>query len=118
MIKGGVNISPIAVENVLTEAIPSLSAAYVVGLEDPRWGEDICAVLVFKTGLSYVDQSTAAGSLVTSGQAGDIPGLSAYESPVKAIPFQLDQLPMTSTGKVQRSKLREIVKAMVESGKA
>jgi long-chain acyl-CoA synthetase len=116
LIKGGVNISPIAVENALTEATPSLSAAYVVGLEDPRWGEDICAALVFKNGLSSVERSSAAEILVTSGQAGDIPGLSAYEAPVKAIPFQLDQLPMTSTGKVQRSKLREIVKTMVESG--
>ena len=115
LIKGGVNISPIAVENALTEAIPELAAAYVVGLDDARWGEDICAAVVFKNGLSAADQTTAAEDLVSSGRTGNIPGLSAYESPAKVIPFRVDQLPMTSTGKVQRSKLRGIVEKMIQS---
>jgi len=116
LIKGGVNISPIAVENALTEAIPGLSSAYVVGLDDTRWGEEVCAALVFENGLSSEDRSRAAEALIHSGQAGKIPGLSAFEAPAKAIPFEQDQLPMTSTGKVQRSKLRSILQSMVESG--
>ncbi len=116
LIKGGVNVSPIAVENALVEALSDLSAAYVVGIEDPRWGEDICAALIFRNGLTPEKQAAAALRIVQAGQAGQIPGLSPYEAPRKVIPMQPHLLPMTSTGKVQRNALREIVQKMVTRG--
>lgn len=116
LIKGGVNISPIAVENALVEALPDLAAAYVVGIEDPRWGEDVCAAAIFRNGLTSAQQAAAALRIVQTAQAGRIPGLSPYDAPCKVIPIQPDLLPMTSTGKVQRSALREIVQEMVARG--
>ncbi len=118
LIKGGVNISPIAVENALVEALPDLAAAYVVGIEDPRWGEDVCAAAIFRNGLTSEEQAAAALRIVQTAQAGRIPGLSPYDAPCKIIPMQPDLLPMTSTGKVQRSALREIVQEMVARGEA
>ena len=109
------NISPIAVENALVEALPELVAAYVVGIEDPRWGENVCAAAVFKNGLTPEEQVTAVARIVEAGQAGKIPHLSSYEAPCRVIPVRTDLLPMTSTGKVQRSALREIIQEMVKA---
>ena len=113
LIKGGVNISPIAVENALQEALPEASAVYVIGIEHPRWGEDVCAAIIFKEGLSPEVQATAAVRIVKAGQAGRIPGLSAYESPCRVVPVRPDLLPMTSTGKVQRSVLRDYIRDVI-----
>ena len=114
VIKGGVNISPIAVENALVEAFPELAAAYVTGLEDERWGQDVCAALVFRNGMAPGKQVEAAGRILSEGLAGNVANLSAFEAPCRTIPFSPDRLPMTSTGKVQRSALREIVQEIVD----
>ena len=42
------NISPVAVEDALLQALPELAAAYVVGTENARWGEDVCAVVILR----------------------------------------------------------------------
>lgn len=113
VIKGGVNISPIAVENALVEAFPDLAAAYVTGLEDERWGQDVCAALVFRNGMAPEMQEEAARRILDAGRAGAVANLNPFEAPFKTIPFDPDRLPMTSTGKVQRSVLREIVQELV-----
>ncbi|MCZ6632326.1 MAG: class I adenylate-forming enzyme family protein [bacterium] len=112
LIKGGVNISPIAVENALLEALPELAAAYVIGLRHDRWGEEVCGAVVFK---NEGDPETIA-RITQQGQEGKIPGLSPYEAPAKIIAIARDDLPMTSTGKVQRSKLRDIIQEKVDRG--
>ncbi len=118
VIKGGVNISPIAVENALVEAFPELAAVYVTGLEDERWGQDVCAALVFRNGLPPEMQAEAAGRILSAGRGGNVANLSPYEAPCKTIPFNPDRLPMTSTGKVQRSALREMVQEIVNRSEA
>ncbi|MDE3000897.1 MAG: class I adenylate-forming enzyme family protein [Gemmatimonadota bacterium] len=118
VIKGGVNISPIAVENALVEAFPELAAAYVTGLEDERWGQVVCAALVFRNGMTPERQEEAARRIRNAGQRGTVANLSPYEAPFKTIPFDPGRLPVTSTGKVQRSVLREIVQEMVDREQA
>ncbi len=111
LIKGGVNISPVAVENALVESVPELAAAYVVGIEDGRMGEEVCAVVIFKDGLlsqEIIDR------ILEDGREGRIAGLSAFEAPRVVLPFEPEKLPMTSTGKVQRSALRDIVRESVK----
>ena len=117
VIKGGVNISPIAVENALVEAFPELAAAYVTGLKDERWGQDVCAALVFRNGMAPDMQEEAAGRIRNAGRAGNVPDLSPYEAPCRTIPFNADRLPMTSTGKVQRSALRDILQEIADRAK-
>ena len=110
IIKGGVNISPIAVENALLDACPELDAVYVIGLRHDRWGEDVCAAAIFKSG---TDQSEAAQDILRRGQSGQIPGLSTYEAPSRIIPITSEDRPLTSTGKVQRSALQEIIQNQI-----
>ena len=112
IIKGGVNISPIAVENALLDACPELDAVYVIGLRHDRWGEDICAVAIFKSG---INPSESARDLLERGQSGQIPGLSTYEAPSRIIPITSEDRPLTSTGKVQRSALQEIIQAQIDN---
>ena len=107
IIKGGVNISPIAVENALRDACPELDAVYVIGLCHGRWGEDVGAAAIFKPAVKHPDH--AARDILQRGQTGQIPGLSMYEAPSRIIPVAHEDLPLTSTGKVQRSALRERV---------
>ena len=111
IIKGGVNISPIAVENALRDAFPEIAATYVIGLEHERWGEDVCAAVIFNTSIKDTQQTTQ--NIIDLGQAGRIPNLSTYEAPAQVIPITPEDLPLTSTGKVQRSALREKIQSWV-----
>ena len=111
IIKGGVNISPIAVENALLDACPELDAVYVIGLRHSRWGEDVCAAAIFRLG---IDQSEATQDILRRGQSGQIPGLSTYEAPSRIIPITPEDRPLTSTGKVQRSVLQEIIQDQID----
>ena len=112
IIKGGVNISPIAVENALLDACPELDAVYVIGLRHDRWGEDVCAAAIFKSG---INESEAARDILSRGQSGQIPGLSTYEAPSRVIPITSEARPLTSTGKVQRSALQDIIQDQIDN---
>ena len=74
-----------------------------------RGGEDVCAVVVFKDDVDTPEQNSISERILSDGREGRIQGLSAYESPSRVIPFSTDRLPMTSTGKIQRSALRTLV---------
>ncbi|MDO8518150.1 MAG: class I adenylate-forming enzyme family protein [bacterium] len=111
IIKGGINISPLAVENSLQKISQDLDQAYVVGVEDDRYGEEVGAVLCLKQG---TDEARAIRRLkflllvVT-------PHLRPYEMP-KFLRFaQPAELPMTSTGKVQRTMLKKFPREQWES---
>src|SRR4029077_8946651 len=54
IIKGGENISPREIEEALY-LHPAVEEAAVVGIPDPVFGEDVCAVLHLKPGASATD---------------------------------------------------------------
>ena len=109
IIKGGVNISPIAVENAIVESTPEIAAAYVVGLPSERWGEEIWAAVVIADEVSDDIKDQLVSEISLRGSAGEIPGLSSFEAPSRVTPVDPNALPKTSTGKVQRSRLREVL---------
>ena len=113
IIKGGVNISPIAVENALLDACPEINAAYAIGLRHDRWGEDVCAAVIFKSAIT--DEQTAIDAILQRGQNGQIPGLSTYEAPSHIVAITQEDRPLTSTGKVQRSALRDIIQKQIDN---
>ncbi len=92
IIKGGVNISPSAIEDAIVTAFPTIDEVSVAGYPDIRMGEEIAAVVVSKKLFSLPDQ---------------IPGISSYEMPKKL--YFLDELPKTSTGKIQRVIVKQWV---------
>jgi len=110
IIKGGVNISPIAVENALLAVSNDLDQAYVVGVDDARYGEEVGAVLVWKKGVDALSAMHRIKLALLSGT----PHLSAYETPLYLATLSVDELPMTSTGKVQRMMLKKQMTGMFE----
>ena len=103
IIKGGINISPVAVENALKKISEEIDQAYAVPVVDERYGEEVGAVICWKKG---IDEARAKRRLKSSLLLGT-PYLSPYETPKYITSFESDALPMTSTGKVQRSVLKD-----------
>src|SRR3989338_6235339 len=102
IIKGGVNISPVAVENALKKISSDIDQVHVVSVADERYGEEAGAVISWKEG---IDEGAAKRKLKSAFLLGT-PYLSAYETPKYITSLASGLLPMTSTGKVQRSVLK------------
>jgi long-chain acyl-CoA synthetase len=94
IISGGENIFPSEVERCLGDH-PEIAEVAVLGVPDAHWGEIVKAVVV-----------RTEGSRLTEEQVTMYVGeqLASYKKP-RVVQF-LDQLPMTPTGKVNRSLLR------------
>lgn len=91
---GGENVSSVEVERVLL-GHPDVDDCAVVGLPDARWGEVVTAVVVPAPGKSFDD--IAIRSYAKNHLAG-------YKVPKRVV--VVDDLPKTSTGKVQKEQLR------------
>ena len=97
IISGGENISSIEVEDALYKH-PAVSAAAVVAKPDDKWGESPCAFIELKPG-----QNASADDLIAWCRK----HLAAFKVP-RHIVFA--EIPKTSTGKIQKYKLRELAK--------
>jgi fatty-acyl-CoA synthase len=97
IISGGENISSIEVEDVLYKH-PAVQAAAVVAKPDEKWGETPCAFVMLKPG-----SAATADEIIAHCRA----NLASYKCP-RYVVFR--DLPMTSTGKVQKFVLREWAK--------
>ena len=96
IISGGENISSVEVEGVLMEH-PDVLLAAVVAKPDEKWGEVPCAFIELKPGATPSEADLIAFTRQT---------LAGFKTP-KAIVFQ--ELPKTSTGKIQKFELRKQV---------
>jgi fatty-acyl-CoA synthase len=99
IISGGENISSIEVEDALYKH-PAVSVVAVVAKPDDKWGETPCAFVELKPGTS-----ASADELIAWCRK----NLAPYKIP-RTIVFA--EIPKTSTGKLQKFKLREKVKGM------
>ncbi len=100
IISGGENISSIEVEDVLNKH-PAVMFAGVVAKDDEKWGETPCAFVERKPG----HESVTAEELIAWCRE----KLAHYKCP-RHIVFA--EIPKTSTGKIQKFKLREMAKAI------
>jgi acyl-coenzyme A synthetase/AMP-(fatty) acid ligase len=94
IIRGGVNIAPREVEELIA-GFPEVVSAAVVGIPDPRLGERSCACVVIRPGQS-LELSTMVSRLTAA-------GLATYKLPEELEP--VDALPMTASGKVQKHEI-------------
>jgi len=95
IISGGENISSIEVENTLY-AHPAVLMAAVVAKPDEKWGETPCAFIELKD----PDADVSEQDIITFCRD----NLAHYKCPKTVI---FTTLPKTSTGKIQKFKLRE-----------
>jgi fatty-acyl-CoA synthase len=99
IISGGENISSIEVEDALYKH-PAVQAVAVVAKPDDKWGETPCAFVELKPG----ESATAEDLIAWCRQH-----LAAYKCPRYVV---FAEIPKTSTGKLQKFKLRDTAKAM------
>ena len=99
IISGGENISSIEVEDALYKH-PASAAAAVVAKPDEKWGETPCAFVELKPGA----QASADDLLQWCKK-----NLAGYKCPRYVV---FAEIPKTSTGKIQKFKLREMAKAV------
>ena len=97
IISGGENISSIEVEDVLYRH-PAVAFCAVVAKPDEKWGETPCAFVELRPGAS----ATSEEILEWCRQ-----GLARYKVPRHVV---FSEVPKTSTGKIQKFKLREMAK--------
>lgn len=95
IIRGGENISPEEVENVIWKH-PKIDDVAVIGIPDDEWGEVPKAVCVLKEG----EQATPEEIIEHCRQA-----LASYKRP-RSVEF-IKELPRNSVGKVLKKELRE-----------
>jgi fatty-acyl-CoA synthase len=97
IISGGENISSIEVEDALFKH-PAVQAAAVVAKPDEKWGETPCAFVELKP-----EHSATAEELIAWCRQ----HLASYKCPRHVV---FTELPKTSTGKIQKFRLREMAK--------
>ncbi|UWR56651.1 AMP-binding protein [Phaeobacter inhibens] len=99
IISGGENISSVEVEGVLM-GHPDVNLAAVVAKPDDKWGEVPCAFVELKPGATVDPADLIRFARET---------LAGFKAPKQVI-FQ--ELPKTSTGKIQKFELRQQAKAL------
>ncbi len=105
IIRGGVNIYPMEVENTITQH-PSVAEAQVFSIPDERYGEEVCAWIKLKPNAPQCQVEDITKFLTDK--------LAFFKIP-KHIRF-VNQFIMTPTGKVQKFKLSEtMVKELKEA---
>jgi fatty-acyl-CoA synthase len=95
VISGGENISTVEVEQAVLSH-PSVTECAVVGVPDDHWGERPKAFVVLRPG-QHADEDELIGY---------VRGRIAHFKAPSAVEF-VDELPKTSTGKIQKNALRE-----------
>ena len=97
IISGGENISSIEVEDVLYKH-PAVAHCAVVAKPDEKWGETPCAFVEVKPGT----EATADDIIAYCREH-----LARYKVPRHVV---FTEIPKTSTGKIQKYRLREMAK--------
>jgi fatty-acyl-CoA synthase len=99
IISGGENVSSVEVEGALMHH-PAVSLCAVVAKPDEKWGEVPCAFVELKEGASATEEELIA--FVRARLAG-------FKTPKRIL---FEELPKTSTGKIQKFELRKLAKEM------
>ena len=99
IITGGENVSSLEVEAAVLEH-PNVARVAVVGVPDPKWGENVTAVIVLKPGMTATEAEIIAA--VKDHLAG-------YKKPKRV--FFIDEMPKTVSGKLVKKDLRERFRA-------
>jgi long-chain acyl-CoA synthetase len=106
IIRGGVNISPAAIEEALMH-VPGIADVAVVSIPHELYGEDIVAVL-------KLDPGVTLESILELVVAHTKRTLAQHQQPARYI--AIDEFPKTASGKVQKARIRELVAEKLQVG--
>jgi fatty-acyl-CoA synthase len=98
IIRGGLNLYPAEIEAALQEH-PAIETAAVIGVPDEKWGEEVGAVVRLRAGFDRPSVAELTGFLRDQMAAHKTPHYWTF----------VEELPMTSTGKIQKFVLRDLV---------
>ncbi|MCL1944916.1 MAG: AMP-binding protein [Firmicutes bacterium] len=98
IIRGGENISPKEIEDILY-GFEKVQDAQVVSVPNPKLGEEVCAFVILKDGVQCTKQQVQ--EYVST-------KLARHKVPTYVI--FVDKFPLTASGKIQKFKLREQAK--------
>jgi fatty-acyl-CoA synthase len=96
IIRGGLNIAPTEIENVLYRH-PAVLEASVVGVPDPEWGEAIVAVVALKDGVDAEPEELRTHCRLSE--------LTSIKIPERV--EIMDSLPKNAVGKIAKNEIRE-----------
>jgi fatty-acyl-CoA synthase len=97
IIRGGANVSPRELEEILIRE-PRIREVSVIGLPDDHYGEVVCACVIPKPGENPTTEEIRAYLE---------PLIAAYKLPSRIV--MLEEFPLNSMGKVRKADLREWV---------
>lgn len=100
IVTGGENVDPLAVEEAL-RAHPGVDAACVVGIEHPRWGQEVVALIVARDPTRLPSEGALRSHLEAF--------VASYARPRRWL--FVDALPVNPNGKLDRRAARERVRA-------
>ena len=100
IIRGGHNIYPAQMENLAMQH-PAVARAAALPVPDPRFGEKVCIAVMLRPG-SQIRADELLDHLAAS-------GLSRYDMPEYFL--QLEEIPLTASGKLFKRDLVETIKA-------
>jgi fatty-acyl-CoA synthase len=106
IIRGGENIYPREIEEFMYTH-PDLSDIQIVGVPDEKYGERIAAFIQTNSGVSLTEKDVKQ---YCNGK------IAKYKTPEYI--FFVGQYPMTASGKIQKYKLREHAKDLIEQNKS
>ena len=105
LIRGGENVYPREIEEVLY-AHPAVDEAEVIGVPDPRYGEEVCAWIRLRAGASATAEEIRDHCRAR---------LAHFKVP-RYVKF-VEGFPMTVTGKVQKFAMREQMERELTDGR-
>jgi long-chain acyl-CoA synthetase len=96
IISGGENVYSVEVENAVAQH-PAVAQCAVIGIPDERWGEQVHAVVVLKSGAQVSDQELIEFCKTR---------IAGYKCP-RSVDLRESPLPLSGAGKVLKRELRK-----------
>jgi fatty-acyl-CoA synthase len=96
VIRGGENVYPREVEDVIFTH-PAVSQVSVIGLPDERWGEVVAAIIKPESGVPALEPADLRAYCKEH--------MAGFKVPTEW--FFVEEFPLTTTGKIQKFRLRE-----------
>ncbi|HEX2787750.1 MAG TPA: class I adenylate-forming enzyme family protein [Ignavibacteria bacterium] len=101
IIRGGVNISPLEIDEVLS-SIDCVQSGIAVGFENDWYGEEVGALVLLKEEFKNMNDTDIKNKIMSECHS----KLPYYKAP-KVVVFS-ESIPVTSTGKYQRNKVKHL----------